>query len=538
MTAGEADRGLAEIIVLSDARSDPEQAPSSIAGMPWRRGRHRLPAPTPSVQTRLLRGWGRTAPSAATVVRPEHAEEVLELLASASAPGGRASAGTLHPSQPSSAVGTIARGLGRSYGDAAQRAGGLVVDTSALDGIGPVDPATGLVEVGGGASLEALIRQVLPQGWFVPVTPGTRHVSVGGAVAADVHGKNHHVDGSFCAHLSGVTLATPTGLHVVGPGDPPGDADLFWATAGGMGLTGVVLSATVRLVPVETSWMVVDTERCEDLDDVMSAMEASDDRYRYSVAWVDCSAGRRSLGRSVLTRGDHAPSSALGTGRRLARSVAPARPSRLRVPAPAPGGLVNRHTIRAFNEAWFRRTPRRQTAALQRLDTFFYPLDGLGDWNLLYGRAGFVQYQFVVGPDQGELVRRAIEMTTEAASPSSLAVLKRFGPSDPGPLSFPMAGWTLALDFPIGPPGLPEVLDCLDELVAEAGGRVYLAKDARLRPELLAAMYPRAGELAAVRRRVDPTGVMGSDLSRRLGLDDLDGLPPAGRRGGEGPARA
>ncbi|MHB1583680.1 MAG: FAD-binding oxidoreductase [Acidimicrobiales bacterium] len=477
--------------------------------------------------TRLLHGWGRTAASAATVVRPTEAREVVELVTEIAGGAVRGSGDRL-----GSVGAVIARGLGRSYGDAAQRSGGLVIDTSALDGIGPVEPATGLVEVGGGVSLDALVRRALPEGWFVPVTPGTRHVSIGGAVAADVHGKNHHVEGTFCAHVARLTLATPTGLHTVGPDGPPEEAELFWATAGGMGLTGVVVTATLRMLPVSSSWVLVDTERFDDLDELMATMSSSDDHYRYSVAWVDCTARRGPLGRSVLTRGDHAPRSALRSGRPARRAVSLAGPSKLRIPLPAPGGLVNRHTVRAFNEAWFRRAPQREVAALQPLDSFFYPLDGVGDWNLLYGKAGFVQYQFVVPDERAELVREAIRMTTDAGTPSSLAVLKRFGPQDPGPLSFPTAGWTLALDFPVGPPPLPAVLDRLDERVAEAGGRVYLAKDARLRPELVPVMYPAVGELLAVRRRVDPTLALGSDLSRRLGLDEA--APAATGRGREG----
>jgi decaprenylphospho-beta-D-ribofuranose 2-oxidase len=403
--------------------------------------------------------------------------------------------------------------LGRSYGDAAQCAGGVVIDTGSFDSIGPIEPATGLVAVGGGASLDELIRRALPLGWFVPVSPGTRHVTVGGAVASDVHGKNHHRDGTFCSHLTGLTLVTPTGTRTVSPENDP---ELFWATAGGMGLTGVVIAATVRLIRAETSWLSVDTGRFDDLDDVMAVMESSDDKYRYSVAWVDCTSRRGGLGRSVLTRGDHAPRGALPSQRKTAGATFSG--PRLRVPVPAPRGLVNPWTVRAFNDLWFRRSPRRESGALRPLTSFFYPLDGLGDWNLLYGRGGLVQYQFVVGPGHADVVRQAVAMTAGCGLPSSLAVLKRFGPANPGPLSFPFEGWTLALDFAVGPPELASLLDRLDELVADAGGRVYLAKDARLRPELLAVMYPRIPELAEARHRVDPDGIIRSDLSRRLGL--------------------
>ncbi len=453
---------------------------------------------------RLLTGWGRTAPSASRVVVPDDLGALTELLAN----GLGAAGGTARPPM-------IARGLGRSYGDAAQCSGGMVIDTSRLDAIGAIHPQTGCVEVGGGVSLDALIRAAIPSGWFIPVSPGTRQVTVGGAIAADVHGKNHHRHGSFCRHVASLTLVTPTGIRTI---DPQSDPELFWATAGAMGLTGVVVAATLLLRRVETTWVEVDTERFDDLDGAMSAMVASDHLYPYSVAWVDCNPHQRGLGRSVVTRGDHASADALSP-RLRERPLALPRTARLRVPFRPPVSLVGRGSARAFNELWFRKAPRREFGALVALTAFLHPLDAVADWNLLYGPCGFVQYQFVVPADQGEVVRRAISMMAASRVPSTMAVLKRFGEGDPGPLSFPMEGWTLALDFPLGPPGLSGLLDRLDELVAGAGGRVYLAKDARLRPELVDLMYPRIGELAAARREVDPQGLLRSDLSRRLGID-------------------
>ena len=340
------------------------------------------------------------------------------------------------------------------------------------------------------------------QGWFIAVSPGTRQVTVGGAIAADVHGKNHHRDGSFCSSVTSLTLVTPTGIRTVGPESDP---ELFWATAGGMGLTGVVVKATLRLTRVETAWVIVDTERFADLDDAMSAMEATDHGYRFSVAWVDCSSHRRGAGRSVLTRGDYAPFDSLRPGTRSGALALP-RVSRLRVPCSPPGRLVNRHSLRTFNALWFHKSPRRRFGELMPLTSFLHPLDGVADWNLLYGPRGFVQYQFVVAPHHGEVVRQVISMVASSGVASSMAVLKRFGPADPGPLSFPMEGWTLALDFPAGLVGLPALLNRLDEVVAAHGGRVYLAKDARLRPELLSVMYPRLKDFVEVLRRVDPDG--------------------------------
>ena len=464
---------------------------------------------------RLLSGWGRTSPSATNVAAPQSVDMVSALLTS----NGPGTPSPVTPSfrsrqSASSKNSVIARGLGRSYGDAAQCAGGTVVDTSGFDSVGVIDPVTGWVEVGGGTSLDALIRASLPLGWFIPVSPGTRQVTVGGAIAADVHGKNHHREGGFCSHVSSITLVTPLGVLTI---TPENDPELFWATAGGMGLTGVIVKAAVRLTRVETAWVEVDTQRFNDLDSTMSAMEAMDHAYRYSVAWVDCSSHRGGLGRSILTRADHAPLSALGPTLNE-RPLAVARHFSKRVPITPPRSLVNSGTARVFNEAWFRKTPRRTCGALVPLTSFLHPLDGVANWNLLYGKRGFVQYQFVVAPRHAELVRTAISLIAHSGLSSVMAVLKRFGPGSPGPLSFPIEGWTLALDFPVGPVSLPSVLDELDELVAAVDGRVYLAKDARLRPELLAVMYPRLGELVTVRRRVDPHGVLESDLSRRLGL--------------------
>jgi decaprenylphospho-beta-D-ribofuranose 2-oxidase len=467
-------------------------------------------------QAHLLSGWGRTSPSASNVVTPHDVEMLAELLTSEGPPPQRPLVPALRMRDEARGFRNrvIARGLGRSYGDAAQCAGGTVIDTSNFDSIGVIDPATGSVEVGSGASLDALIRDSLPSGWFIPVSPGTRQVTLGGAIAADVHGKNHHLEGSFCSHVSSLTLATPVGVLTI---TPESDPELFWATAGGMGLTGIIVKATLRLLRIETAWVEVDTERFNNLDDAMSAMVATDHLYRYSVAWIDCSAHRGGLGRSVLTRGDHAPLNALDS-KFNERPLSLPRDSPKRVPFTPPRSFVNSRTSRAFNEAWFRKSPRRRCGDLVALTSFLHPLDGVANWNLLYGKRGFVQYQFAVAPRHAEVVRAAISMIAESGIASPMAVLKRFGPGTPGPLSFPIEGWTLAIDFPVGPVKLPSLLDRLDELIAGVDGRVYLAKDARLRPELMGVMYPRLGELAAVRRRVDPNGILESDLSRRLGL--------------------
>ncbi len=451
------------------------------------------PAP-PTATLEQLSGWGRTAPAMTLVDRI-------------------ATSGSLESLFRTQQSGLIARGLGRSYGDAAQCSGGLTVDATGLGRIGDIDPVTETVSVGGGVSLHRLIRHVVPAGWFVPVTPGTRYVSVGGAIAADVHGKNHHQDGSFARHVTELTLATPTGTYTVSAAHDP---DLFWATAGGMGLTGIVVSATLRLRKIETSWIRAFSQRFARLEELMVAMEETDARHRYSVAWLDCT---RRIGddvRSVLTWGDHAPSDALPPCLQSRRLEAPKDP-KLAFHRPPPVRMVNRLTAQVLNEGWFRASSAKQER-IQPIGAFLHPLDGVAGWNVLYGPSGFVQYQFVVAAERGDVLEWAVGSILESRVPSFLAVLKRFGPGTPGPLSFAQAGWTLALDFPVGPPALPALLDRLDERIAAAGGRVYLAKDSRLRPDVFRTMYPRAEDFAAVRRRVDPEGRITSDLERRLDI--------------------
>ena len=445
----------------------------------------------------LLTGWGRTAPTAADVVPLRTSEDAEAALKAA---GHR---------------GVLARGLGRSYGDAAQNAGGTVLDATASASIREFDGETGTVTLDAGVSIAALLRAFVGLGWFVPVTPGTRFVTIGGAIAADIHGKNHHVDGSIGEHVERLTLLTPTGRIECSRTAEP---EVFWATIGGMGLTGVIEQATLRLLPISTAQMRVDTQRAADLDALMALMESGDQDYRYSVAWLDCVTTGRFLGRAVLTRGDHATPDDLPARRRRTDPLHYDADVRISAPPVVPSGLVRPLTARLLNEAWFRKAPRRQTGAISSIPAFFHPLDGIGSWNRMYGGRGFLQYQFLVPFEAGEVVRTAIERLTAARCPSVLAVLKRFGAQGKGYLSFPAPGWTLALDIPVGPPALASVLDELDQIVVESGGRIYLAKDSRMRPELLASMYPRLDQWRAVCDRLDPDGLVRSDLDRRVGL--------------------
>ncbi len=400
----------------------------------------------------------------------------------------------------------IPRGMGRSYGDSALAP--VVLDMTPNDRLLSFDPGTGELVCEAGLTLDAIARLFLPRGWFLPVTPGTRFVTVGGAVASDVHGKNHHVDGSFSDHLSWLKLLLADGSVVTC--SPETDRELFLATTGGMGLTGVVLEAALRLRPVESPWMVQRVRRLPDLDSVMAAFEASAEA-TYSVAWIDCLKRGSSLGRSVFITGEHAGvEAAAGLG-------VPREPKRKNVPFFLPGRALNPWSVRAFNALYYGRAPE-DSHGLVPLDPFFYPLDTVAHWNRIYGRRGFVQYQFVI-PRAGAHEGLAVILDAIAASGqgSFLAVLKLFGPGHGGYLSFPMEGWTLALDFPATPRVLC-LLKRLDSMVMEQGGRLYLTKDARMGPAMLEAGYPQLAQFRAVKRRVDPDGRWASLQSRRLGL--------------------
>jgi len=444
--------------------------------------------------TASLTGWGRTAPSVAHV-RSVTSDEVAALVRS------------------SPPRGLLARGLGRSYGDAAQNAGGTVLAPIAGGTHVAREGAGAVVTTAAGTSLHELIRLLLAERLFVPVSPGTRYVTVGGAVAADIHGKNHHRDGSMGAQVRSLDLVTASGeVRVV---EPDSDPELFWATVGGMGLTGVITSVTLRAVPVESAYLRVRTERLPDLTTLMQRMRAVDRKHHYSVAWIDTLARGRSLGRAVLTSGDHATRDELTGTARDHPWRAPGDPV-LTVPLTPPVGLVSWASVRAFNELWFRKAPQDRVG-VQSIASFFHPLDLVGGWNRLYGRRGLVQYQLVVPDGQEAAVAEALQLLSDAGQPSFLAVLKRFGAGNPGLLSFPLAGWTLALDLPAGPELAP-LFRALDDLVVAARGRVYLAKDSRLAPDMLDRMYDRVEEFRRVRRDLGAVDVFQSDLSRRLHL--------------------
>lgn len=447
--------------------------------------------------TTTLTGWGRTDPSTSQLCQPTALEQIQGAVAAA---------------EPAS---LITRGLGRSYGNPAQCAGGTVLELTGFDQI-QLDAANGCVTCGAGASLDAVLQVIVPTGFFLPVTPGTRNVTVGGAIAADVHGKNHHGEGSFANHVHWLKLIDGSGqLRQLSPNDPT-TAEAFWATTGGMGLTGVIVEACFRLIPISSSLISVDTTRFRELDALMAAMVEADTRYRYSVAWVD---SLNPAGRGVLTCGDHASREQVLTEQGSGTNPLQYNPKALAgAPSLLPGGLLNTWTVRAFNEAWYRKAPKQREGELQAISPYFHPLDGVSNWNRIYGPAGFLQYQFAVPDSAAHLVRTTLEALRRIGAPSFLTVLKRFGPGNPGPLSFPLPGWTLAADVSAAVPGLFELLDQLDEQVAEAGGRLYLAKDSRQSATMLERSYPLLDSWRQQRALLDPRSVFSSDLARRVKL--------------------
>ena len=447
----------------------------------------------------IVTGWGRNPRSSARVARPTSPDE----LAMAAKAAGRR--------------GAIARGLGRSYGDQAMNAGGLVVEATNVAGLLELDRRAGTARVLAGTSLKSLLHQIVPLGWFVQVTPGTSNVTVGGAIANDVHGKGHHATGTFGAHVHSMVLALPDGTRrTLTPTETPSE---FWATCGGMGLTGTVVEATIGLRRIETSLLKVDSDRVSDFDTLLSLLLEGGRKHRYSVAWVDVLARGRSLGRAVLDQGDFAtlddlPSSDRRRRDPLAYRPLPAAPS---LPV-APNSLLNRATIAAFNELWYRKAPRRRRGHLRTIDGFWYPLDAIDSWPRMYGRRGFLQWQCLVPFGAEDALRKIVEAISDHPAPSFVSVLKYFGEANPGPLSFPGPGWTLSIDVPTDVGGLASLLDRLDRRVLDVGGRLYLAKDSRMRPEHLPLMYPRLDEWREVRDSLDPDRRLNSDLARRLDL--------------------
>jgi decaprenylphospho-beta-D-ribofuranose 2-oxidase len=450
-----------------------------------------------------LTGWGRTAPSVARVLSTPDPEVIAEAVRRTAEEPGR---------------GVLARGLGRSYGDNAQNGGGLVVDMNALNRIHSMSADDALVDVDAGVNLDQLMRAALPLGLWVPVLPGTRQVTVGGAIACDIHGKNHHSAGSFGNHVRSIDLLTADGqVRTITPsGGTDEDTALFWATVGGNGLTGIILRATIEMTPTETAYFIADGDVTSTLDETIAFhTDGTEANYTYSSAWFDAISPPPKLGRAAISRGSLATLDQLPKKLRKNPLKFDA-PQLLTLPDVFPNGLANKYTFMPIGELWYRKSGTYR-GKVQNLTQFYHPLDMFGEWNRAYGVAGFAQYQFVVPTSAVEEFKAILLDIQRSGFYSFLNVFKLFGPGNQAPLSFPIPGWNVCVDFPITG-GLNEFLNGLDKRVLEFGGRLYTAKDSRTTAETFHAMYPRIDEWIAVRRRVDPDGVFASDMARRLEL--------------------
>jgi FAD/FMN-containing dehydrogenase len=439
----------------------------------------------------LVSGWGRFPVVDSDVLRPRSFEAVGEAVV----------------------TGSVARGNGRAYGDAAIGASRTVAMTG-FDRVRSFDPATGRLRLEAGVLLSDIIETFGPRGFLPFVVPGTRFVTVGGAIAADVHGKNHHCEGGFGRYVDSILLRTGQGDTIEASREQNPDA--FFATIGGMGLTGIILEATMRLRPVETGWIRERVISAADLDAAMRALDAGDSA-TYSVAWIDCVARGGDLGRSLIYLGEHARADELETGAdRFPAGKAPG----LAVPIDLPSITLNQYSVRAFNELYYRMGARRAGSHhVVSLYPYFFPLDSIGAWNRIYGRRGFLQHQCVIPHERARAVLGDIlDRVSRRGDASFLAVLKKLGEGD-GLLSFPLPGYTLALDVPLKGDIL-DFLDEIDRLVVAAGGRLYLAKDARQSRATFEAGYPALARFNSIRKALDPDGVIRSKLSQRLFDED------------------
>lgn len=453
-----------------------------------------MPAAT---MEKTLSGWGGYHPVVCPVAVPASHAALRQLVTDAS--------GNPH---------LLMRGLGRSYGDSAVEPAGTVILQNHLDRIRSFDRATGLIRCEAGVTLEDIIQMALPHGWFLPTTPGTKFVTLGGAVAADVHGKNHHIDGSFGGWIRSLNLLLADGSEC--ECSPEQRPDLFWATIGGMGLTGIILEAELQLRPCTSAYFRVTYRRCRNLEATMKAIEETDGSYTYSVGWIDCLGRGDRLGRSILMLGNDARPEDLPAKLRDRPFHVP-RKRRKRVPIYFPDFALNRLTVSAFNRFYYTVHPDREVVV--DYDTYFYPLDGIHDWNRIYGRRGFVQYQALFPQATAQRgLRRVLETVGRFGLASFLAVIKRSGPANPSPLSYLFDGYTLALDIPNVGPRMLEMSQQLDKILLEEGGRLYLAKDSLMSSETFRGMYPRIEEFLAVKRAVDPENRFTSAQARRVGL--------------------
>jgi len=450
-------------------------------------------------ERRHLSGWGNVRPGWCDVVVPTSSDELRSAIVDAA------------PNR------WISRGLGRSYGDSAVNSPGLVIDHTNQSGVIDIDVNNRTVRVQAGLSFAALIDQILPRGLFLPVSPGTKFVTVGGAIAADIHGKNHHRDLSIGTHVVELNLLVASG-EVIACG-PTTNQNLFWATIGGMGLTGAIVDATIRCISVTSAQVRVQSHRTSGLEETLDLLHQTADSHRYSVSWIDALASSHQLGRGWVLAGEHADARELPASLQENPFHLPTRPTRS-VPVHFPGWVLNRWSCGLFNERVYRRGIVKGN--LVDLESFFYPLDSVHHWNRIYGRRGFIQYQALFPFESANTsIRSMLELLHRSGQSAFFAGIKSAGPESGGLLSFLSPGFTIGLDLPYRD-GIESLITEWDRLVIEAGGRVYLAKDSLLSADSYRQMYPRWREFNAIRKEIDPKGAISSNQSRRLGIDETD----------------
>lgn len=465
------------------------------------------------IETRKLVGWSRTTPTIGHVLSTPYPEVIAEAVSRV------ADSNTDKPDYLKRGV--IARGLGRSYNESGQNSGGLTVDMTPLTRVHSLDEDTAIVDVDAGLSLDALMKIVVPRGFWVPVMPGTRQVTIGGAIAHDIHGKNHHSMGSFGNHVTEMHLLVADGriltLSPDGSTDDP-DGSLFWATVAGIGLTGIILRVKMQLKRTETAYFLADTFTTNSLDETIDLHlgQRYEDGFEYASGWFDTISGPPKLGRGSFSRGNLATLDELPAKLRNDPLKFDPKPL-ISVPNIFPRGLANKFDFSLVGEAYYRMGSNKR-GVIESLPQFYHPLDVIGNWNNAYGRGGgFTQYQFIVPTGNESEFKQLIVDIQASGHVSFLNVIKLFGDGNKAPLSFPFRGWNVCLDFPIKK-GLGPFLDDLDRRVMAMGGRLYTAKDARTSAQSFHTMYPRIDEWIATRRRIDPTGVFMSDMARRLEL--------------------
>ncbi len=400
----------------------------------------------------------------------------------------------------------IARGNGRCYGDASLNEN--IVSCLSFNKFLFFDKANGVIEVQAGVLLDDILKVIVPSGWFLPVTPGTKFISIAGAVASDVHGKNHHVDGSFSNHIISMSIMLADGQVVSCSSSY--NSDLFWATCGGMGLSGIILTVRFSLKPIKSSFISKTTIRAQSLDEILDLFEEKKES-TYSVAWIDCLKGGKNFGRSLLMMGEHYDNN---EERKLKQPFKLHAEPRLSIPFHFSGFVLNKYSIKLFNTMYYHKTIAKTKESTSHYDGFFYPLDGILSWNKMYGKKGFAQYQFVIPMKERKGLELILKKIQERGMGSFLAVLKVFGEQN-DLISFPMKGYTLALDFAINDK-LFSFLDELDQMVLDYGGRIYLTKDSRMSKDVFWKGYPRAKEFVEIIKKYNPDSKINSMLSKRL----------------------